>query len=110
MRQRDEGLIERGGRLAMGRVGKGPVAGLTEIAESLLPQFSPQRVVGNAVHLLRQTVVAKRHFHRLDDLRMDNATALLEETAVGHLVCQGMLEGVFKIREKGGLVEKFRGL
>src|SRR5207245_6425673 len=53
---------------------------------------------------------AKRHFHRLDDLRMDNATALFEETAVGHLLCQGMLERVLQVWEEPSLVEELGGL
>jgi hypothetical protein len=35
---------------------------------------------------------------------------LLQETAVGHLMGEGVLEGVFALREEAGFVEELGGL
>ncbi len=41
---------------------------------------------------------------------MEHPPPLLEQTAVSHLVRQGMLEGIAALREQPRLVEKFGGL
>jgi hypothetical protein len=39
--------------------------------------------------------------------RVEHSPALLEQAAVGDLVCKGMLERVFDFGEKPGLVQEF---
>ena len=46
----------------------------------------------------------------LHDPTMQRAPPLLEQTAIGHVVGQGMLEGVLEVRKDAGLVEELRGL
>ena len=41
---------------------------------------------------------------------MQRPPPLLEQAAVGHLVRQGVLEGVFQLGEEVGLIEELRGL
>ena len=43
---------------------------------------------------------------RLRDPAMVGATSVLEQTAVGHLVGEGVLEGVLQVREQARLVQK----
>ena len=51
-------------------------------------------------------VVGSECFESLDDARMQQAPSLLEQTAVGHLVRQGVLEGVRLVRKEARLVEE----
>jgi hypothetical protein len=41
---------------------------------------------------------------------VQGTSPLLQETAVGHLVGEGMLEGVFQLGEETGFVEELGGL
>ena len=41
---------------------------------------------------------------------MEGTPPLLEQTPVGHLVRQGMLEGVFRLGEQAGLIQELRRL
>jgi hypothetical protein len=49
-------------------------------------------------------------FDGLDDATVEGAPAVLEQTAVRHVVGEGMLERVLEVREDPGLVEQLRGL
>ena len=76
----DQRLLEEGGRLpaaARERLG----AGLTEIADGLLPQLAPHRVVGEPLDLLGQPVGIER-LDGLDDAGVERAPALLEQAPV----------------------------
>ena len=66
-------------------------------------------MVGQPVDLLDQPVGVEL-FDGLDDPRMENAPPLLQEAPIGNLVGEGVLEGVFEIREQAYLVEKLGGL
>ncbi len=41
---------------------------------------------------------------------VEGAPSLLEQTAIGHVVGQGVLERILEVREEPGLVEELRGL
>ena len=58
-----------------------------------------------AFDLLGHPVPGKR-FQGLDDAGMQHPPPLLQETAVGHLVRQGVLEGVLALGKEARLVEK----
>ena len=45
-----------------------------------------------------------------DNAGVESPPPLLQETAIGHLVGQGMLEGVCEFGEEAGFVEEFSGL
>ena len=62
-------------------------------------------MVGQAFDLLGHPVPGER-FEGLDNAGMQHAPPLLQQAAVGHLVGQGMLEGVFALREEACLVEE----
>jgi hypothetical protein len=50
---------------------------------------------------------------RLDGLHgpgVEDAAPFLEETSVGYLLSEGMLKGVFQLREKALLIEELCGL
>ena len=46
----------------------------------------------------------------LDDARVQRTPPLLEQRLVGHLLSEGVLEGIFELGKEVGLVEEFRGL
>ena len=75
-------------------------AGLAEIGHGLVPHLAPEGVVGQPLDLLGEPVGVES-LDRLDDPRVEAAPALLEQAAVGHLVGQGVLEGVLELRERG---------
>ena len=77
MRQGVQRLLEAGGRFPVGRppVRLGP--GLTEVADGLLPQLTPGRVVTQLFHVLRQTT-SMECLYRLDDPGVEGAPAVLE--------------------------------
>jgi hypothetical protein len=62
-------------------------------------------VLGQTLHLLVPPVTGQR-FERLDNLRMQRPPLLREQTAIGHLVGQRVLEGVRTLWEEAGLVQE----
>ena len=76
----------------VGRPGErlSPPAG---IQQGLVPHLPLQGMVGQAVDLLVLPVAGQR-FERLHNLGMQGSAPPREQTAVGHLVGEGMLEGV----------------
>ena len=65
--------------------------------------------MGQPFDLLSHPVPSK-YFQGLDDASMQCSPPLLEEAAIGYLVCQGMFEGIFQLGEKARLVQEFRCL
>jgi hypothetical protein len=78
---------------------------LPAVHQGLVPQLSTDGMVGEAFDLIHQAVTSER-FQGLDDARMQRPPPLLEQTAVRHLVGQGVLEGVGVLREEAGLVQE----
>ena len=66
-------------------------------------------MVGQPFDLLGQTVGIEP-FDGFDDAGVQGPPPLLQETAVGHLVGEGVLEGVLELGEEAGLVEELGGL
>ena len=66
-------------------------------------------MLGQPVDLLGQPVGSKA-FESLHDVGVQRAPSLLQQTAVGDLVRQGVLEGVFALWEEAGLVQELSGL
>jgi hypothetical protein len=66
-------------------------------------------MVGKPLDLFGQAVGIERlkGFH---DLGVEGPPLLRKETAVGHLVGKGVLEGIGEIREEVGLVQELCGL
>jgi hypothetical protein len=66
-------------------------------------------VVRQAFDLLGHPVPGER-FDGFNDAGMERAPPPLEQTAVGHFMGQGMLEGVFAVRKEPRLVQELRRL
>ena len=62
-------------------------------------------MVGQPLDLLGQAVPGER-LDGLDDAGVQHAPPLLEQAAVGHLVGQGVLEGVLQLGEEARLVQE----
>ena len=83
----------------------GPGPGLLAVGHGLVPHLAPQGMVRQAFDLLGHPVPGER-LQGLDDAGMQHPPPLLQEAAVGHLVRQGVLEGVFVLGEQARLVEE----
>ena len=105
MRQGAERLLEAPHGLTVGRPRHGLLPRLSAVCQGLVPYFAPQGMVCQAFHLLGQLVPGER-FESLDDASMQHPPPLLEQTAVGHLVREGVLEGVLALGKESSLIEK----
>ena len=109
MREGTERLLEVPHSLAVGRPRHGLLPGLPAVCQGLVPHLAPQGMVGQAFDLLGQAVGSEA-FEGLDDAGVEHATALLQQTPIGHLVRQGVLEGVDLLGEEPRLVEELSRL
>jgi hypothetical protein len=100
-----EGLLEGGQRLAECGAVPGPVASLLAADHGLAPHLPPQGMVRQAFDLLGHPVGRER-LESPDNTRMQHPPRLQQEAAVGHLVGQGMLEGVFRLGEQARLIQE----
>ena len=62
-------------------------------------------MLGQPFRLLSQTVGIEP-FAGFDDAGVQGTAPLLQQTAIGHLVGEGVLEGVFELGEEAGFVEE----
>src|SRR5262249_40631539 len=85
----------------LGRLG----ASLPTVSHGLVPHLPPPGMLGQALDLLGQSLGIES-LKPLDNASMEGAPPLLEQTAVGDLVSQGVLEGEFALWEQLRLVEK----
>src|SRR5262245_54298279 len=83
--------------------------GLPTVRHGLVPDLAPQGMLGQPFRLLSETIGIKP-FAGLDDTGVQGPPPLLQETAVGHLVGEGVLEGVFQLGEEASFVEELGGL
>ena len=100
-----EGLLEGGHRLAERGAVVGPGAGLLAVGHGLVPHLAPQGMVRQAFDLLGHPLGRER-LEGLDQARVQHPPPLQQEAAVGHLVRQGMLEGVFRLGEQARLIQE----
>src|SRR5262249_18638226 len=105
MGERAEGGLERCQCLLVRRAPRLPNHGLAEVANGLVPDLTANRMVGEPLDVLRQTVRIDA-LDGLGDSGVQGAAALVEQPAVGDLVRQRMLEGVLDLREKPRLVHE----
>ena len=109
MWQGSERLLEIPHGLAMGRLHHGLLPRLSAVCQGLVPHLAPQGVLRQTFDLLCQPVLSER-FKGIDDAGMQRPPPLLEEAAVGHLMRQGMLEGILQLREEARLVQELCSL
>ena len=105
MREGTERLLEVPHGLAVGRPRHGLLPGLPAVRQGLVPHFAPQGMVGQAFDLLGHPVPGER-LQGLDDAGMQRPPPLLQEAAVGHLVGEGVLEGVLVLGKEPRLVQE----
>ena len=109
MREGTERLLEVPHGLAVGRPRHGLLPRLPAVRQGLVPHLAPQGMVRQAFDLLGHPVPSER-LQGLDDAGMEHPPPLLQQAAIGHLVRQGVLEGVFVLGEEARLVQELRGL
>src|SRR5438128_9048397 len=94
MREGIERLLEIPHSLAIGRLRHRLFSRLPAVRQGLVPHLTPQGMRGQTFDLLSQTVPSKR-LKGLDDAGMERPSTLVQQAAIGHLVCQSVLESVF---------------
>jgi hypothetical protein len=120
-----EGLLEGGHRLTEGGAVVGPGAGLLAVGDGFVPHLASQGMVCQAFDLVRGLpscrkalrlrshlghLLRRKRLKGLDDAHVQEAPPLLDEAAVGHLVREGMLEGIDSLGDKARLVEELARL
>ena len=109
MRQGDQRLLEARHRLPTGRACQRLVARLVAVGHGLVPHLAPQGMVGQPFHLVGEPVGIAL-FDSRDDTAMQQALPLAQQPPIGHLVRQGVLEGIVALGKQAGFVEELGGL
>src|SRR5262245_35462590 len=109
MSERSQRLLEVRKRFAEGRACEGLGPGLPEVGHRLRPDLTPECMVSELLDVLSQPIGIVP-LEGLHDLAVQRAPPILEQTAVGHLVSESMLEGVLEIWKEPRLVEELGGL
>src|SRR5262245_56112209 len=104
-----EGLLEGGHSFTERGAIVGFGTGLPTVSHGLVPGRASQGMVREAVDLLVQPV-ANQLLQHLHNLGMQGPSPLLEQTAVGHLLGEGVLEGVLDVGQEACLIEELSGL
>ena len=102
-------LLEVPHGFAMGRLRHSLLPCLPAIHQGLIPHFALQRMIGQTFDLLGHPISGKR-LKGCNDTGMQHPPLLQQEAAIGHLVRQGVLEGVFRLGKQAGLVQELRRL
>src|SRR5262245_45818611 len=109
MSERSQRLLEVRKRFAKRRTCEGLGPCLPEVRHRLRPHLASERMVGKLLDMLRLSIrIEPLDF--LHDLAMESAPPILEQTAIGHLVGESMLEGVLEIWKEPSLVEELGSL
>src|SRR5207253_11442385 len=79
---------------------------LTEVSHSLVPDLAPEGMVGETIDVLGQAVGIQL-FDRHHNPSVEGPATVLEDTRVGDLVAQGVLERIFQLGDESRLIQKF---
>jgi hypothetical protein len=109
MREGTERLLEGPHGLTVGRSCHGFLSRLPTVYQGLGPHLAPEGMVGQPFHLLGHLVSGKCLQGR-DDPSMECPPPLLEQRLIGHLLGEGVLEGILDVGEEARLIEEFGGL
>ena len=109
MRQGHQRLLEARHRLPTGRACHRLVAGLAAVGHGFVPHLAPQGMVRQPFHLVGEPV-GLALFDGRHNAAMEQALPLAQQPPIGHLVRQGVLEGIDVLREQAGFVEELGGL
>ena len=102
-------LFEPLHRVAVGGARGRLDAGATQVVHGFLPELSGERMMGEHVHLLGETL----RIEPLDgggDLGVKRAPPRLQQALVGHVLGECVLEHIFHARKEPGLVDELRRL
>ena len=109
MREGCQGLLEAYYSFLEGRTRQRLGTGLPAVRHGLVPHLTPEGMLGQPFRLLGQTVGIEP-FAGCDDAGVQGTSPLQQETAVGHFVCEGVLESVCELGEEMGFVEELSRL
>ena len=109
MGERGQRLLEVRHRVSVGRAGEGFGRGLPQVGHCLVPELATESMVGQLLDVLGQPVGIEP-LEGFDDPAIEGSPPILEQAAIGHVVSQGMLEGVLEVWEDPGLVQELCGL
>src|SRR5262245_65979905 len=109
MPQGVQGLLEGRYRLAVGRTCGCLDASLPAVHHGLVPYLTSQGMLSKPFRLLGQTVGIEP-FHGFNYAGVQGTPLLAQKAAVGHVMGEGMLEGVFQLRKELRLIDELRGL
>src|SRR5712691_7543900 len=104
-----ERLLEVPYSLAMSRSRQGLLPRLPAVCQGLGPYLTLQGMVRQALDLLSHPIPHER-FDGVDDAGMERSPPLQQKAAIGHLVGEGMLEGILVLGKEACLVEEFGGV
>jgi hypothetical protein len=85
----------------------GFVSRFTEVEKRLLPGFTPDEMVCEFLTVLREPLLIQ-FFHRQPNRCMELSPSAAEETVIGGLLSQDMLEDILQIGEHALLVDKLQ--
>lgn len=100
-----DGLFELPRRAVVGRSGDRFVPGPLTVGRGLLPTFASKRMVGELLDVLAQPI-GVQPLDGVDDLAVQCAATLQEQTIVRDIVGQCVLEGVLQLRKHACLIEQ----
>jgi hypothetical protein len=118
-------LLEGSHRLAERSAVVGPGTDLLAVGHGLVPHRATQGMMRQAFDLVRALpsgrkdlrprshlshAVGRERFEDFDNACVQDPPPLPQEAAVGHLLRQGMREGILWLGEQAGLIEKLRRL
>src|SRR5215470_16618645 len=89
--ERAQSLLIGSPRLPVSRTPERPHTGLSGVFDRCLPQLTVERVVGEPLDLLGESIPMEA-FNGLNGARVERAPMLLQQSTVGHFVGQGMFE------------------
>ena len=92
-RQRLEGVVKVRSRLRIDRAVEPSQARLARVEYDLVPHLTAERMMGEPFDVLSHAA-GMEPLQDLDDLGMEDTAPLLEQTPVGDLVREGVLESV----------------
>ena len=85
--------------------GRGLCPRLAAIGQGLVPHLAPPGMLRQPFHLVVPPL-ARQCLQRRNDTGMQRAPPLVEQTPIGHLMREGVLEGIGALGKQAGLVEE----
>src|SRR5439155_18833876 len=79
---------------------------LAEVPHGLLPELAPECMVSERLDLFAEPIDVQA-FDGAHDTPVEEPAELLQQSPVGHLVGQSVLEGVLEVGKQLGLDEEF---